>query len=72
MSNLLCVHQRGCAYTAELYPLYPNVRNVLNVAVVRVHVYSDNVPGNKIVFPNVVNVAVVRVHVYPRNVPGNI
>jgi hypothetical protein len=43
-----------------------------DVAVVRVHVYPDNVPGNKIVFPDVLNVVAVRVHVYPRDVPGNI
>ena len=65
----------------------PNVRNVLHVAVVQVHVYPDNVPGvprrskrrcrpgTRIMYPvtNSVfpNVAVVRVHLYPDNVPGN-
>ena len=46
--------------------------DVPNVAVVRVHVYPYNVPGNKIVFPNILNVVVVRLHVHPRNVPANI
>ena len=42
-SYFLCVQEWGYTYTRELYPLYPNVRNVLNVAVVRVQVYPDNV-----------------------------
>ena len=44
-SYLLCVQERGYTCTRVLYPFFPNVRNVLNIALVRVHVYPDNVPG---------------------------
>ena len=65
-SNFLCAHEHANTCSPEFYSLYPNVLNVLNVAIVRVHVYPDKVPG----VPDFLNVA-VGVHVYPDNVPCN-
>ena len=50
-SNFLCAQEQGYTCTLELHPLYPNFLNILNVAIVRVHVYPDNVPGNRYCSP---------------------